>query len=211
VTFSRSLIGDDDALLNFKVVSSRQLEGNSFTGVVDRMTNTGEAPGVVGARTIDTMPRGPIEGQMAAAGALVQGGTFVAEAANLAELTLVLWAPNGTIGRVVVLATIGGVPAGPPLWQGPDIQWPLGLPLRADGQLELTYQPNIPLVPGDTYFVGIDFGLFGEGVPDQIFFVAAAFSDPIPVGQAWGYIDGTGWITLGPAGTDIAARIVMGP
>src|SRR5437773_2632031 len=98
-------------------------------------------PGSLNAGTIDTIPSGRIEGQLAAAGALVQGGTFVADASNLAEFTLVPWAQDGTLGRAVVLATNSGVPVvGPPLWQGPEVQWPLGLHLRADGQLELTYQ-----------------------------------------------------------------------
>jgi hypothetical protein len=47
ITFPRSLIGEVDARLNFKVISARHLEGSAFTGVLDRMTDTGQAPGVV--------------------------------------------------------------------------------------------------------------------------------------------------------------------
>lgn len=47
VSFSRSLIDNDDGLLNFKVTSFSHLEGNAFTGVLDRMSDTGAAPGVV--------------------------------------------------------------------------------------------------------------------------------------------------------------------
>jgi hypothetical protein len=161
------------------------------------------------AGTIDTLRN--FDSQLAASGSLVSGGTFVADASKLAEFTLILFAQDGTLGRAVVLATSGGVPVGTPLWQGPDVRWPLGLPLRADGSLELTYQPNLPLVAGETYFVGMDFGLFGAGFQNQIFFVGAALSsDPIPGGRAWAYIDGGGWFPPGTPGTDIAARIVMG-
>ena len=161
------------------------------------------------AGTIDTLRN--FDAQLAASGSLVSGGTFVADASKLAEFTLILFAQNGTLGRAVVLATSGGVPVGNPLWQGPDVRWPLGLPLRADGSLELTYQPNLPLVAGETYFLGMDFGLFGAGFQNQIFFVGAALSsDPIPGGRAWAFIDGGGWFPPGTPGTDIAARIVMG-
>jgi hypothetical protein len=161
------------------------------------------------AGTIDTLSN--FDSQLAASGSLVSGGTFVADASKLAEFTLILFAQDGTLGRAVVLATSGGVPVGTPLWQGPDVRWPLGLPLRADGSLELTYQPNLPLVAGETYFVGMDFGLFGAGFQNQIFFVGAALSsDPIPGGRAWAYIDGGGWFPPGTPGSDIAARIVMG-
>jgi hypothetical protein len=161
------------------------------------------------AGTLDALPAGPPDGQLAAAGALVEGGTFLADAPVLSEVTLLLWAQPGTKGRVVVLATAGGIPVGPPLWQGSDIEWPPDLPLRGDGQLELTSYPGIPLIPGNTYFVGTDFGLFGPGAPGQIFFVGAASTNPIPGGRAWGYIDGQGWTTLGGPNSDISARIVM--
>jgi len=44
--FPRSLLGGDDGYLNFKVVSYRYI-GPGFSGVVDRMTDAGVAPGVV--------------------------------------------------------------------------------------------------------------------------------------------------------------------
>jgi hypothetical protein len=51
VAFPRSLIGNDEGLLNFKVISFRYLPENApsvtVTSVLDRMTNTGQAPGVV--------------------------------------------------------------------------------------------------------------------------------------------------------------------
>jgi hypothetical protein len=166
-------------------------------------------PRTTSASTIDTLR--DLDAQIAAAGSLVSGGTFVADAPNLAEFTLNLFAQDGTLGRTVVLATSGGVPVGTPLWQGPEIRWPLGFPSRPDGTVEVTYRPNLPLVVGETYFVGVDFGLFGPGVQNQIFFVGAVLSsDPIPGGRAWAYVDGVGWFPPGLAGTDLAARIVMG-
>jgi hypothetical protein len=47
LTFPRSLLGEDDGRLNYKVVS--YILGS---GVTDRMTNAGSAPGVVGPPVI---------------------------------------------------------------------------------------------------------------------------------------------------------------
>jgi hypothetical protein len=44
--FPRSFLGGDDGFMNFKVVSYSYI-GPGFTGVVDRMTDAGAAPGVV--------------------------------------------------------------------------------------------------------------------------------------------------------------------
>jgi hypothetical protein len=46
VVFPRSFLGGDDGFMNFKVVSYSYI-GPGFTGVVDRMTDAGAAPGVV--------------------------------------------------------------------------------------------------------------------------------------------------------------------
>ena len=47
VTFPLSLIGGDDGRLNFKVLSYNHLTGNSFTGVLDRVSEIGQPPGQV--------------------------------------------------------------------------------------------------------------------------------------------------------------------
>jgi hypothetical protein len=47
VTFARSLIGNDDGMLNFKVISFGFLGGSSFTAVLDRMPDTGLPAGTV--------------------------------------------------------------------------------------------------------------------------------------------------------------------
>ncbi len=50
VTFPRSLIGGDDGKLHFKVITYRNLGGNSFTGVLDRMTDVGQPAAISGVR-----------------------------------------------------------------------------------------------------------------------------------------------------------------
>jgi hypothetical protein len=207
VTFPLSAIGGDDGQLRFKVITYSRVSPTSVTTIQDRLTGIGQ-PALVVPSTINTLAN--FDGDLAAAGSLIQGGTFVAGNSPLAAFTLILFAQNGTVGRAVILDAPGGIPSGAPLWQGPDIQWPLGLPVRPDGHVDLTYQPNIPLVPGQTYFLGIDYGLFGTGFQNQIFFVGSASSDPIPGGRAWAYIGPAGWTTIGGTGTDLAARIVMG-
>ena len=47
VTFPLSLIGGDDGKMRFKVLTYRHLEGNAFTGILDRMTEIGQPAGVV--------------------------------------------------------------------------------------------------------------------------------------------------------------------
>ncbi|MDQ3347214.1 MAG: hypothetical protein M3545_04530 [Acidobacteriota bacterium] len=48
VVFPRSMLGTYTSLPTFKVISSRHLGEGGFTGVLDRMTDAGAAPGVVG-------------------------------------------------------------------------------------------------------------------------------------------------------------------
>ena len=176
VTFPLSAIGGDDGQLRFKVITYTRLSPISTTGIQDRLTGIGQPALTVLPSKIDTMANFAVT--LAAAGSLLQGGTFVAGASPLAEFTLIVFAQDGTLGRAVVLAAPGGTPSGAPLWQGPEIQWPLGLPLRPDGYVDLTYQPNIPLVTGQTYFLGIDYGLFGTGFQNQIFFIGRRLQIP---------------------------------
>jgi len=152
------------------------------------------------AGVIDTLPG---NGDLATAGALTQGGTFVADDEFLSEFTLgIHWMADVRTARPVVLATdSNGMPQSTPiLWEGPDITTPF--------YGTMTFTPNLPLTIGTHYFIGLDYGGV-TSVNGDIVMVGSSSQDPIPDGQAWRLFS-TGWEMFSP-GVDIAARIVMTP
>jgi hypothetical protein len=155
--------------------------------------------GPVSAGIIDSFPQNC---DLATAGSLAQGGTFVADDLYLTELTLSLGMSIYSRSRPILLETdITGEPTGLVLWQGPDVETP------PPG--DVTFYPDVPLTIGKRYFVGLDYGYFTNVAGTGVVLLACRSDDPIPNGQAWRYFT-TGWNPFSP-GIDIAARIVMGP
>jgi uncharacterized protein YvpB len=147
--------------------------------------------------TLNTLPS---DGDLAAAGALAQGGTFVASNTNLAEFTINVAMGIKSAARPIILGTTeSGAPTlGPLLWEGPDVITPY--------YGDLTYYPNVPLTIGERYFIGLDYGFLTTVVGDVVL-IGSKSDDPIPAGQAWRAFS-SGWDPFSP-GVDIAARIVM--
>jgi len=146
---------------------------------------------------IDTLPQ---DSSLATAGALAQGGTFVATGTNLAEFTINVTMGIESAARPIVLGTTqSGEPTlGPVLWEGPDVITPFFG--------EITFYPNVPLTVGELYFIGLDYG-FLTSVVGEVILLGGRTDDPIPDGHAWRAFS-SGWDPFSP-GVDIAARIVM--
>ena len=146
---------------------------------------------------IDTLPQNC---SLATAGALAQGGTFVASGTNLAEFTINVTMGIESAARPIVLGTTeSGAPTlGPVLWEGSIVTTPFFG--------EITFYPNVPLTVGKRYFIGLDYGFLTSVVGDVIL-LGCRSDDPIPDGHAWRAFS-SGWNPFSP-GVDIAARIVM--
>jgi len=152
----------------------------------------------VSTTIIDTLPQ---TGSLATAGALAQGGTFVATGTNLAEFTInvTMSIESGAARPIVLGTTESGTPTlGPVLWEGPEVITPY--------YGEITFFPNVPLTVGERYFIGLDYGFLTSVVGDVIL-LGSRSDDPIPDGQAWRAFS-SGWDPFS-SNVDIAARIVM--
>ena len=152
----------------------------------------------VSAGVINTLPK---SGDMVASGSLAQGGTFVADATNLAEFTINIglsFTEESRARPILLGTTATGEPTmGPVLWEGPDVTPNIG---------DITFTPNVPLTVGERYFIGLDYGFFTSVDGDLIGFGSRS-DNPISGGRAWRLL-ASGWDPFSP-NVDIAARIFM--
>jgi hypothetical protein len=152
------------------------------------------------AGVIDTRPGDGSNGAVIGTGADTFGGTFFMDAPLLESFTLAV-GPNGSTAgafRAIVLATSGGSPVGPLLWESVDIGVPAALS-------DLLFNPGLALSVGSEYFIGVDTGIFTTTAGAN-FTISLRTDDPIP-GQFLRNTDGGGFSAQ--ANADIASRIVM--
>jgi hypothetical protein len=137
---------------------------------------------------------------LGASGALAQGGTFIAEGTKLSDFTLEFGMSIVAKGRPIILGTTdSGAPTnGPILWEGPDVITPyIGY---------ASFTPNLSLLRGKRYFIGLDYGYL-TSVNGSIILLGCRDDNPISDGQAWRAFAG-GWDPFS-ANVDIAVNIVM--
>jgi len=136
------------------------------------------------------------------------GGTFTAVEGHLSSFSLILGVEGGLQAnslQAVVLATDQfGTPMGSPIWTSSVFE-------AIYDREEYTFLPDLDLILGAQYYVGVDSGVFNPALSgDFTIQVTDDFAnDLIPGGQYWssenfGTFDATGFI----AGTgDITTRI----
>ena len=136
---------------------------------------------------------------LATYGALAQGGTFVAEGKLLLEFKINIgFSLEGNTKPIILGTTENGIPTnGPILWEGDY----LSAPFSGD----IIFTPNLPLVVGERYFIGLDYGYLTSA--EGYMAIGGNTNNPIPNGQAWRALD-SGWDQFN-TDVDIAIRIVM--
>lgn len=152
------------------------------------------------AGVIDTRPSNASIGAVIGTGADTFGGTFFADAPLLQSFSLELGpngSPTGSL-RAIVLATSGGTPTGPVLWESADFSVPVTLS-------DVFFNPGITLTVGAEYFIGIDSGIFTT-TTGASFLLGIRTDDPI-AGQNWINTNGVGFVAQ--SNVDVASRIVM--
>ncbi len=153
------------------------------------------------AATIDSLPADTHFGYFINTGADAAGGTFVSSGTLLESFTLSVGVDAANSYRAIVMDVTGGIPNGTVLWQSE-----MNTAASAIG-LE-TFNVNLAITLGSTYFVGIDNGLYTNVTGSGDTTIGVRTSDVISSGSLFHDLNGIGFV-VNPNADDIAAEIVM--
>lgn len=133
------------------------------------------------------------------AGPDVAGGTFFADDAFLNSFTLDIYAQNaGGTFSAVVMDMVGGLPG--------SVLWSSDLSTLPSSKTEFLFNPNLAILSGGEYFIGVDTGIYTAASGDYYLRVDA--SDPFPSNGRCHNLNNTGFVCVNDA-YDIYSTIAM--